>query len=232
MTTTVLHATGLAAKIGDRTVFENVHMRCDVGATIAITGASGSGKTTLLSCLGLLQPISDGNLTLAGRSVSRINLQQRQRIYRDYVGFIFQDFALVEQWSAYRNVEIALLPQKIRSNELQSRILSALEFVGLHDRAKETVAVLSGGEKQRVAIARLIAKRPAIVLADEPTGSLDALSRDAVLSGFAALAQQGSSLVIVTHDPFVASKAQYHANLVRSQQNNSDYAPAQLRWIT
>jgi putative ABC transport system ATP-binding protein len=177
------------------------------GEFVAITGPSGSGKTTLLSLLGLLDVPTAGSYLLDGFDVADLSDNQRAAVRARMIGFVFQAFHLVGYRSVVDNVELGLLYQGIGSRDRRQRALEHVERVGLTSRKDALCSQLSGGEKQRVAIARTLIRRPALVLCDEPTGNLDTANSDAVLDILEQLHADGLSVVVITHDPSVAARA-------------------------
>jgi len=173
---------------------------------VAVMGPSGSGKTTLLMVLGLMTSPTRGTARLLGSDVTKIRDIEATRLRRDTVGFIFQTFNLVPWLTAVENVELALAIGG-RRGDRRRRALELLEQVGLRERAHHRPGELSGGEQQRVAIARALANDPRIVLADEPTGNLDSRSGGQVVQMLADLSRQGRTVIMVTHDREMASRA-------------------------
>ncbi len=178
------------------------------GESIAIIGPSGSGKTTLLSLLGLLDVPTAGSYLLEGTNVSELTDNQRTRIRREYLGFIFQAFHLVPHLTVKENVLYGLRAGAFRNANANATraVETALQRVGLLHRATAYPATLSGGEQQRVAIARAVIKRPRLLLCDEPTGNLDSSNSALVLDTLFSVQHDESALVIVTHDPNVAAR--------------------------
>jgi putative ABC transport system ATP-binding protein len=176
-------------------------LRVEPGEWIAVMGPSGSGKSTLVNLIGCLDSPSIGEIWLDGENVAHLNASQLTRVRAEKVGFIFQQFHLIPYLSSLENV---MLAQYFHSMTDESEALAALDRVGLKDRAGHLPAQLSGGEQQRVCIARALINDPKIVLADEPTGNLDAVNEEIVLRLLRELHQQGRTIVMVTHDPVVA----------------------------
>ncbi|WIY03936.1 ABC transporter ATP-binding protein [Amycolatopsis mongoliensis] len=177
------------------------------GEYVAIMGASGSGKSTLLNMLGCLDVPTSGQYLLDGFGVGRLNERQLALLRNRKIGFIFQSFNLVPRTSALSNVELPLVYSGLRRSERRRRALAALEMVGLSDRAKHLPSELSGGQIQRVAVARALVTGPAMLLADEPTGNLDRRSTEDVLGVFDRLNQLGRTIVVITHEDEVAHHA-------------------------
>ena len=174
---------------------------------IAIIGPSGSGKSTLMNLIGCLDTPSQGSYRLNGRLVSEMREDELARVRNAEIGFIFQTFNLLARQTAERNVELPLIYSGIRPAERRERAMRALEAVGLMDRRHHRPNELSGGQRQRVAIARALVTQPSILLADEPTGNLDTSTGEEILRLFNQLHQQGNTIVLVTHNPEIASRA-------------------------
>ncbi|WP_033261470.1 ABC transporter ATP-binding protein [Amycolatopsis vancoresmycina] len=177
------------------------------GEYVAIMGASGSGKSTLLNMLGCLDVPTSGRYLLDGFGVGKLNERQLALLRNRKIGFIFQSFNLVPRTSALSNVELPLVYSGLRRSERRRRALAALEMVGLSDRAKHLPSELSGGQIQRVAVARALVTGPAMLLADEPTGNLDRRSTEDVLGVFDRLNSLGRTIVVITHEDEVAEHA-------------------------
>ncbi len=177
------------------------------GEMVAITGPSGSGKSTLMNLIGCLDTATSGSYHLRGEAVSGLSREDLAGIRNRRVGFIFQSFNLLPQISAYENVEMPLLFGDVAKRKRREKVLELLERVGLADRADHKPTELSGGQMQRVAIARALAMDPDIVLADEPTGNLDTSSGGDIMSLFQDLWEQGRTILVITHDPALASRA-------------------------
>jgi putative ABC transport system ATP-binding protein len=192
---------------------EEVHALVDVservekGEHVAIMGPSGSGKSTLLNILGCLDRPSGGRYHLDGRDVSRLDSPTLTAIRRNQIGFVFQFFHLIPRLTAAGNVELPMVFAGIPRAERQERVARAIADVGLSQRADHLPEQLSGGERQRIALARATIMQPSILLADEPTGNLDTKSGSAVLDILERLNDDGLTLLIVTHDPKVAQRA-------------------------
>jgi putative ABC transport system ATP-binding protein len=178
------------------------------GEWLAVLGPSGSGKSTLLNILGLLDRSDAGVYELAGEDVSDLGDTRRAELRNRRIGFVFQSFNLLPRTSALENVAAPLLYRGIRRAARLARARDALERVGLGERVDYDPGQLSGGQLQRVAIARALVGEPALLLADEPTGNLDSRSGAEVLELFAALHRAGTTVLLITHDPVVAGRAQ------------------------
>jgi putative ABC transport system ATP-binding protein len=186
----------------------DVSLAIDQGEFVAICGRSGSGKSTLMNLLGLLERPDGGEYALNGQDVSNLSEEARAAIRCQAIGFVFQFPALLPRASALENVELPLVYAGIRRRERRSRAREALDRVGLAERSHHSPNQLSGGEQQRVVIARAMVNNPALILADEPTGALDSLTSDRILTMFEDLHREGRTIVIVTHAREVADRAQ------------------------
>ena len=181
-----------------------VSLRIERGDFVAIVGASGSGKTTLMNIVGLLDRPTEGRYRLDGRDVTALSPKDLARVRNRHIGFVFQSFHLLARTTALENVELPLLYSDRSSIQgLGSRALAA---VGLTDRARHTPSELSGGQQQRVAIARALVNDADVILADEPTGNLDAQSANEIIGLFHALNRAGRTIVLVTHDAALAAQ--------------------------
>jgi putative ABC transport system ATP-binding protein len=184
-----------------------ISLRIDAGEFVAITGRSGSGKSTLLSLLGLLEHPDAGQYRLRGQDVSRLRNDVRAEMRGRDIGFVFQLPSLLPRNSAQENVELPLTYAGIAAAERQRLASEALERVGLAHRRSHWPHQLSGGEQQRVAIARALVRRPVLILADEPTGSLDSQTAEIVLDLLTDLNREGRTIIVVTHAEEVANRA-------------------------
>jgi putative ABC transport system ATP-binding protein len=177
------------------------------GDFMSIVGPSGSGKSTMLGLLGVLDLPTSGTIRIAGQDVSKLQDATRSRLRGDSIGFVFQQFHLIPHLTALGNVETALLYRDMRPKQRRERALAALDELGLGPRAHHRPVQMSGGEQQRVALARAIVTDPLMILADEPTGALDSANAAHVLEIFKGLGSPERAVVMVTHDPTVASTA-------------------------
>ena len=183
------------------------------GEFVALIGPSGSGKSTLMAILGCLDSPTAGTYALDGTPVQGLSGAALARIRNEKVGFVFQNYNLLPKASVARNVELPLLYAGFSRKDRRRRALELLEQVGIPEKANVLPAQLSGGQRQRVAIARALANTPALLLADEPTGALDSKTGEEVLALFRELHQRGNTVVLVTHDPHIASLAQRRVEL-------------------
>ncbi|MCH8267011.1 MAG: ABC transporter ATP-binding protein [Acidobacteria bacterium] len=174
---------------------------------VSISGPSGCGKSTLLSIIGLLDSPTNGNYLLDGKPVATLKQSEKVRIRNRQIGFIFQNFNLIGDLSVFENAELPLTYRGMREAERKQRIQEALERVGMAHRAKHFPGQLSGGEQQRVAVARAIAGKPLVLLADEPTGNLDSRNGEAVMELLDELHKEGATICMVTHDARFARHA-------------------------
>ena len=184
-----------------------VSLSIDAGEHVAIVGPSGCGKSTLLNLLGAIDRPDEGRVLLGGRDVGTLGDREATSLRLRKIGFVFQRFHLLPALSARENVELPMAEAGVSSRERATRARELLAYVGLRDRERHRPPQLSGGEQQRVAIARALANRPAILLADEPTGELDARTGAEIAALFARLNADGTTLVIVTHDEELAGAA-------------------------
>ena len=196
------------------------------GEFVAITGPSGSGKTTFLNIAGLLEEHTSGTYTLDGVDVHALRDRDRSRLRNEKIGFIFQSFNLIPDLDLFDNVDVPLRYRGFSRAERKKRINEALERVGLASRVRHYPAELSGGQQQRVAIARAIAGGPKLLLADEPTGNLDSQMAREVMQLLEDLNAQGTVVVIVTHDPAIAARAQRNVHIVDGVATDLDRGPS------
>ena len=179
----------------------------DKGEFVAIMGPSGSGKSTLMHIIGCLDQPTEGSFIIGGKDVSKLNDDRLAEIRNKSIGFVFQQFNLLSRTSILHNVEIPLIYAGLKTKRRREMAKQALESVGLADRVKHKPNEISGGEKQRAAIARALVNNPLIILADEPTGNLDTKTGEEIMKIFYKLHQQGHTLIMVTHEAEVARHA-------------------------
>jgi len=184
------------------------------GDFVAMMGPSGSSKTTFLTIAGLLESFTGGEYLLDGADVSNLGDNARSKIRNEKIGFVFQSFNLIPDLNVHDNVEVPLRYRGMKSAERQQRIQESLERVGLASRMKHYPAELSGGQQQRVAIARALAGSPRLLLADEPTGNLDTQMARSVMELLETLHRDGATIVMVTHDPQLAARAQRNVHVI------------------
>lgn len=176
------------------------------GELLAIMGPSGSGKSTLLALIGTLEKATEGKIVLDGTDLTSVPEKSLPRVRREKIGFIFQHYNLIPTLSAFENVELSMRFSRVRKQERGERARSLLEELGLGNRLSHKPSELSGGEQQRVSIARALANKPALILADEPTGEVDSKTRDSIVRIFKELSEKGQTIIVVTHDPEVAKE--------------------------
>lgn len=179
----------------------------DKGEFVAIMGPSGSGKSTLMHIIGCLDQPTEGSFIIGGKDVSKLNDDRLAEIRNKRIGFVFQQFNLLSRTSILHNVEIPLIYAGLKSKQRRNLAMKVLESVGLGDRVKHKPSEISGGEKQRAAIARALVNDPLIILADEPTGNLDTKTGEEIMKIFYELHQQGHTVIMVTHEAEVARHA-------------------------
>jgi putative ABC transport system ATP-binding protein len=192
----------------------NINLNVQEGEFVALTGPSGSGKSTLLNVLGSLESFDSGDYLLDGKSLKGLSDRELSRIRNEKIGFIFQGFNLIKDYSISDNIELPLRYRGFPASERQRRIDRVLDLVGLSARRDYFPSQLSGGQQQRVAIARALAGEPRILLADEPTGNLDSLMARQVMELLGELNQQGCTILMVTHDLDQARRAHRQIQIV------------------
>ena len=199
---------------------------------VAIMGPSGSGKSTLMNLIGCLDRPMGGHYRLVGEPVEEMDARQLAVIRNRHIGFVFQTFNLLPRATALKNVALPLVYAGVGREEREERAFAVLAQVGLANRAYHRPSQLSGGQLQRIAIARALINQPALLLADEPTGNLDSRTSDEILATFRYLHQRGMTIVLVTHDPAIAANAQrrielHDGRIVRDEQAGSELALVQ-----
>jgi putative ABC transport system ATP-binding protein len=205
----------------------DLHVR--EGEFVAVTGPSGSGKTTFLNIAGLLETYTGGKYLLDGEDVSGLSDDARSRLRNQKIGFIFQGFNLIPDLNLFDNVDVPLRYRGMSASERKKRIEDALARVGLASRMKHFPAELSGGQQQRAAIARALAGSPRLLLADEPTGNLDSQMARSVLELIEEINAQGTTVVMVTHDPELAARAQRNVHIVDGMVTDLTLEPSLIR---
>ena len=192
--------------IGEKVILENLSLKINQGDLVAIVGKSGSGKSTLLNLLGLIDGDYSGHYEIFGRQNVPVNSVKSQAIIREHISYLFQNFALIDNETVEYNLMLALKYVKLSKKDKVKKIEEILERVGLSSTLHQKVSELSGGEQQRIAVARAILKPSQLLLADEPTGSLDPENRDLVLNFLLDMNKEGKTVIIVTHDAYVAQQ--------------------------
>jgi len=201
----ILTLTEISKIYGDLKALDKINLTVEEGEWLSIMGPSGSGKTTLMNIIGCMDKPSLGKIDLAGQDISKLSSKELTIVRRDMIGLVFQQFHLVNYLTALENVMMA---QYYHSLPDEKEALEALESVGLKERAKHLPNQLSGGEQQRVCIARALINHPKLLLADEPTGNLDEKNEKLVMEIFEKLHNAGSTIIVVTHDPEIADQAE------------------------
>jgi putative ABC transport system ATP-binding protein len=217
----LLELKGISKIYGSVAALQNIDLTVRQGEWLAVMGPSGSGKSTMMNIIGCMDKPSNGSVILDGVNISKESAKNLTTIRRDKIGLIFQQFHLIHYLTALENVMVS---QYYHSMPDEKEALKALERVGLKERAKHLPSQLSGGEQQRVCIARALINYPMLILADEPTGNLDEANEGIVLDILKQLHKEGSTIIVVTHDPEVAEEAQRtvvleHGRIARVIQN-------------
>lgn len=187
---------------------DNISFRVDKGEFVGIMGPSGSGKTTLLNCISTIDTVTTGNIIINDKDITKMKSKQLENFRKDELGFIFQDFNLLDTLTAYENIALALTIQGVKTSEVDNKIKKVAEDLGIIEVLNKYPYQMSGGQKQRVASARAIVTSPSLILADEPTGALDSKSSRLLLDSFEKLNKDlQATILMVTHDAFTASYA-------------------------
>ncbi|GEO58262.1 ABC transporter ATP-binding protein [Companilactobacillus bobalius] len=203
----MLKVTNIGKTYGKFTALENINLEVADGEFLAIMGPSGSGKSTLINILGLLDQSYTGEYLLKNKNYKTVSDNFLSRIRGDQLGFVFQNFKLLTTYNVYENIEVPLIYSKKEQNNKRELIEDVIEKVGLKGKEKNLPSELSGGQQQRVAIARAIVNHPNLVIADEPTGALDSKTSKEIMDIFTKLNQDGTTIIMVTHDSEVAEYA-------------------------
>lgn len=198
----------------ETTALDDIDLQIDAGEFVAIMGPSGCGKSTLLNMIGLLDRPTGGTYALEGREVAHLPENALTDIRKRRIGFIFQNFNLIDELTVHENVELALLYHGISRTERRARVDKVLDKVGIAHRANHRPSQLSGGQQQRVAVARAVVAEPPLILADEPTGNLDTAHGEEVMRMLRALNEDGATIVMVTHSPAHADYAGRVVNML------------------
>ena len=186
---------------------DNLSFEVEKGEFVAIMGASGSGKTTLLNCISTIDKVTSGHILVGGVDITKLKGNELNKFRREELGFIFQDFNLLDTLTAYENIALALSIQNVSQSSIEKKIKKVAEELDIKDVLNKYPYQMSGGQKQRVASARAIVTEPKLILADEPTGALDSKSAKMLLEKFNYLDELGATILMVTHDAFTASYA-------------------------
>ena len=209
---TILRIDNIEKYYGSRSsltkAIDNISFEVDKGEFVAIMGASGSGKTTLLNCISTIDRVTSGRIYVGGQDITELKGNKLNRFRREQLGFIFQDFNLLDTLTAFENIALALSIQGVHAKEIQKRVSQLARELGISDVLDKYPYQMSGGQKQRVASARAIITNPKLILADEPTGALDSKASRMLLESFNYLNQElEATILMVTHDAFTASYA-------------------------
>ncbi len=188
----------------ETTALNNVNLEIHPGEFVSIMGPSGCGKSTLLNLLGLLDNPSEGELFFLDEEVAKYSERQRANLRKQNIGFVFQSFNLIDELTVFENVELPLLYLGVSTSDRKKRVEEALEKMQIMHRRNHFPQQLSGGQQQRVAVARAVVARPKLILADEPTGNLDSANGEEVMQILAALNEEGTTIIMVTHSPAYA----------------------------
>lgn len=191
---------------GTRTLWSGLSCTVAAGEMMALIGPSGSGKSTLLNCIGLLERLDHGRIVVDGQEITRLRAGARRRFRRDILGYLFQSYALIENATINDNLDVAVGAGRLTGRRNRADYAAALERVGLTGRGADMVYQLSGGEQQRVALARILIRRPGVILADEPTGALDHGNATMVIDLLRELSEGGCAVVIATHNKEVEAR--------------------------
>ncbi|EOU1559591.1 ABC transporter ATP-binding protein [Clostridium perfringens] len=187
---------------------DNINFKVDKGEFVGIMGPSGSGKTTLLNCISTIDNVTTGSIVINGKDITKLKAKQLEKFRRDELGFIFQDFNLLDTLTAYENIALALTIQGKKPKDIDALIKKVAKSLGIDGILNKFPYQISGGQKQRVASARAIVTNPSLILADEPTGALDSKSARMLLDSFESLNKDlEATILMVTHDAFTASYA-------------------------
>ena len=210
----VIEAKKLTKQFGEKVLFTDLDLQVHEKDSMVITGDSGSGKSTLLNILSLIEEADAGSLTWQGDEIEKINSPKVNKIIREEIGYVFQNYALIDNKTVYENIEIgAKYNDAINNKNKKQYVYDAIERVGLTGLENRKVYSLSGGEQQRVALARIIVKPCSIIFADEPTGNLDDENADKIIEILFDLNKEGKTIIVVTHDRSIISKFDKHVHL-------------------
>ena len=210
----MIEAINLTKKFDDKILFTDLNLKINEKDSLVITGDSGSGKSTLLNVLSLIEEADEGMIIWNNDQIKEINSRKVNKIIREEIGYVFQNYALIENKTVYENIEIgAKYNEAINKKNKKMTIYDAIERVGLNGLEQRKVYSLSGGEQQRVALARIIVKPCDIIFADEPTGNLDDENANKIMDILFNLNEEGKTIIVVTHDQSIVSKFNKHIHL-------------------
>ena len=199
------------------TALNNISFSIEKGEFVSIMGPSGCGKSTLLNIFGMLDKPESGSYKFQGNEVSHLNEKGRSNVRKQNIGFIFQNFNLIDELTVFENIELPLIYNKMSASDRKERVNSILEKIGISHRASHFPQQLSGGQQQRVAVARALVTKPPLILADEPTGNLDSSNGNEVMELLCDLNEEGTTIVMVTHSAHDASYSNRIINLLDGQ---------------
>jgi len=201
----------------ESTALNQVSFEIEKGEFVSIMGPSGCGKSTLLNIIGMLDKPESGSYTFLGKEVSGLNEKGRSAVRKENIGFIFQNFNLIDELTVFENIELPLIYNKVSASERKERVNKLIDKIGISHRSSHFPQQLSGGQQQRVAVARALVTRPPLILADEPTGNLDSSHGNEVMELLCELNEAGTTIIMVTHSSHDASYSQRVINLLDGQ---------------
>ena len=201
----------------ESTALNKVSFEIEKGEFVSVMGPSGCGKSTLLNILGMLDKPESGSYEFLGKEVSNLNEKGRSSVRKQNIGFIFQNFNLIDELTVFENIELPLIYTKVNSSERKARVNELIDRIGISHRSSHYPQQLSGGQQQRVAVARALVTKPPLILADEPTGNLDSSHGNEVMELLCNLNELGTTIVMVTHSSHDASYSQRIINLLDGQ---------------
>jgi len=201
----------------ESTALNAVSFKINQGEFVSIMGPSGCGKSTLLNILGMLDKPESGSYEFLGNEVANLNEKGRSEVRKKNIGFIFQNFNLIDELTVFENIELPLIYNKVPASERKKRVNELIEKIGISHRASHFPQQLSGGQQQRVAVARALITKPPLILADEPTGNLDSSHGNEVMELLCELHEEGTTIIMVTHSSHDASYSQRIINLLDGQ---------------
>lgn len=229
----MIHLEGITKSFGSLQVLKGIDLEITQGEVVSIVGPSGAGKTTLLQIMGTLDSPDAGMINIDGTNVSRMKEKELSAFRNKHIGFVFQFHQLLPEFTALENVMIPAFIAGVSTKEASMRAMEILDFMGLKERASHKPNELSGGEKQRVAVARALINQPAVILADEPSGSLDSHNKEELHQLFFDLRNRfGQTFVIVTHDEALAKITDRTIHMVDGSIKNSDFSSLGIKYIS